>query len=394
MPHSLITPYGTRHGQITPAEELAARERESRGSRLAAIHAAALAEAANRAPRASKSDLSNDDFFAAELGTSQDRNSGVTFAPDREWMALRQDVGGTKWGAHWTRDLQGERELEATGNKGALDDMRRRQMQQQAIEDMLQKRGLFGGAPSTGSASAVPGFMPAGVDKTGQQPAPVQDAPVAQGSETGGLKSAAPDGALSEDDLLLLSMLGGNGNVDIGVQFDRRAKRELDKSEAEHRRRQQDLEMKALEMRLAEAQRVAREEDATRRRGAGLPVAPGELPLRAVPEIADQSLAIPREIEAIARAFKSGGRGVDPKAMADAARPMIQALVQKLVQQGAKPDEALAYVLSQLDPLVGTVGWSNAPISSLIDTLLPGTPMTDNLYALPEARKAIGLNSY
>lgn len=155
----------------------------------------------------------------------------------------------------------------------------------------------------------------------------------------------------------------------------------------------EDEEAQLRQLRLKQMMQADAEAEAIRRRNAGLPVQPGILPNRTPDEIVTNSLAFPGKVDEIARAF-SAQDNVTAEDMAGSVQPMIAALQKELVNQGARPDEALAYIRQLLDKKIGTINFGNAPISSLIDTFLPGQPVGNALYALPEAREMLGLSRY
>lgn len=324
MPYDLQTVFGTRHGQLTPEEMRASVLRQAVGG---GDNSAAIA-AAKDAGDLSKDSFFDDDGPSRETLNMEARNGMVDQRQQGERLMDRAAANSSGIPESGSRMDRGDW-------RGLLDAQTSGAMQQETLKNNV--RGKF-----TNMLDA-PGRPP---DQGPANPDPTQD--------------TRNMGGTSDNDLMKMSLyssiLNGGQGSDVGKYL-------IGRDESRSRQQQAGVQTQMLQQQLMELQRQSAEAEAARRRAAGLPPDPNGAVLPRVdaagvssrPEASRALDVAGKEAERIGGKTYLGTNFDEENPLPQDSQldALIDAAAQEYVKLGVSPDEARAYVLSQLQQKYG-----------------------------------------
>ncbi len=111
------------------------------------------------------------------------------------------------------------------------------------------------------------------------------------------------------------------------------------------------------------------------------------------PEALMNNWSVSEPVQGLMSKLTDAGNSTDGTTASAGAIPDIEGIIQRLVDLGADPMEARSAVMAKLNKNLPTSGYLSNPISSIIDTFLPGTPMGDRT-SRTQVRRGLGLSGY
>ncbi len=360
MPYDHQTPFGTTYGNLTPQEAAMSALRRAVGNPEDAMRAGVAESKALDA-----GDLSKDPFFASSAAAPAAAPTGGSMP------ALKQ-------GDYGTDQYFQNRDIGRAQQQNAIVQTLRGRLQEGDLRGMM-------GQPGDGSGFALS-------DAPGAAPTVVQNDRIVPGGDGAAPPPAPPSpgggGHLSQDQIeqmmMRQAMINGGSMPDILGMRSKAARDALELSAAQ---RAEDTAKKQFNVANAtEANADNPQAQRTALKAAGAPMA------AVAPE---QALASdPMAVEMRRRlATQMRAALTSPTAQADAAilQPDINALVARLVNQGASAREAREFIMSGLADLKGGFNVKRAATSIARQTVPGGTPITDDREN--QARVALGLPS-
>lgn len=352
MPYERVTAFGTTRGNLTDEDRLIASE-NSQSRSIAAQQAALREQIAASAANQGRAIGSHEKMQGLELADRgvgrehqldvQDRGHGNALelddrATDRAFAVTDRAAAPQKVLA----DLEVAKHAEGAGLRGM-----RTKLQERVLGEAMN--GMPGGAPGAPTASGAAG-APAG-------------------------------GGGGDREMMMYLAFGGNPGELANIRR-QEANTKTARSDALNDRNYQTA-LKLLESPNPQARALGSEMLAkTGPPGAFTGQDPKVLENALVPEQApagalEASPALSLALDEVAQKLTKGASSFGAEEVVSATKPMIDALVQKMTVKGVREEEARAHIKQELAKRLPQTGFWKAPLSSLIDTFVPGTPMAD-----------------